>query len=321
MAILWCGGEDIDFPTSVGLVANAGTYHRSDYARCSIRTRLNYAKGVTFSGGAITSGWLSFRGRFDTTVGGNTKVLGLCDSATTSSGIYVGQSSTTSQVIIYTWDSSTKTVLATSTNGLISTGVQKVDMQISSYGATGTVNIYVNGTLAVTYTGDIRITGTAGLDCVCMGESDTYISEIIVSDIDTRNVTALKTFIPTSDGTTTDWTGAYTDVDEATISDADVNYTDTTDKDQQFNVTDLPAGTFYISAVKIAARATKSEDAAIGKIELGWKNGSTTTVGTAQSLTTAWVTYEELDVLDPTTSSAWLQADMNALELTVRSET
>jgi len=319
MAILWCGGEDIDFTCADGFTITTDTARfRSTYSRCAVMAGAK--EGIMYSPtfSSQTSAWLSLIAYPPTIADGVAyRYFGLGASGTTK-GIYVGALGAYPRIM--TFDGTTETVLATSTSKSFDTGTRaRFDLQVSNYGSSGTVNLYQNGVLIATYTGDITISGVTGFDCVY--NKRTSISEVIVSDTDTRNIIGLKTLAPTSDGTTTDWTGTYADVDETTISDADANYTDTTDLDQQFNVTDLPAGTFYISSVKIACRATKSEDASIGKIKLGWKNGATTAVGTAQSLTTEWATYEELDALDPTTSAAWAQADMNDLELTVRSET
>ena len=320
MAILWCGGEDLDFADFTGCSMSTTLGFRSSYARAGI-TLGDAAAAVSnqFSGGAVTSCWVRFYqlgNGFATN-----KFVGLGAFGTPYKGLWVGTGTSDSKVAIWKYVTSWTKLAEESGNHYVNTGLL-IDVQLISYGATGTINVYANGVLAVTYTGDLSVSGVSGFDCVMLGavstNSNPIVSEIIVSDTDTRNFPGLKTLAPTSDGTTTDWTGAYTEVDEATISDADVNYTDTADKDQAFNVSNMPTGSFVIGAVKIACRATKSEDASIGKIALGYYSGSTA-VGDDQSLTTAWATYESLDLTNPVTGAAFQQSEMNDLQINVRS--
>jgi len=327
MAILWCGGEDIDFPNGSAVsITTTGTYFRSAYSRCAIcaNSEGTTSKSKPFSGGAVTSAWLSSQiyhvsPGYDVTCGIG---LGL---STLNSGLFFGATKG-GYATIYKRNDVTETLLATSSSLVFGadTTVKKVDFHVSGYGATATVNVYIAGVLAVTYTGDVTVTGMTNFDSVYISRQHNLgifqCSEIAVSSTDTRNMIGLKTLAPTADGTTTDWTGDYSAVDEITISDADVDYSDTNAQDQEFAISDLPAGTFTIPACKIAVRTTKSEDASIGNIALGWLSG-TVAVGSNQALTTAWATYEELDTVNPVTSNPWLQSEMNDLQINLRSAT
>jgi hypothetical protein len=63
MAILWCGGEDIDFQNgSLPIALATGGRFRTGYARSALAPLVaNAMKGSQFPGGAVTSAWLSFR--------------------------------------------------------------------------------------------------------------------------------------------------------------------------------------------------------------------------------------------------------------------
>ncbi|PKN36600.1 MAG: hypothetical protein CVU62_13865 [Deltaproteobacteria bacterium HGW-Deltaproteobacteria-2] len=323
MAILWFGGEDIDFPTFTGCFVNttAGTFDAS-YARAGISIGDGGAATSTqFPSGAVTSCWLRY---YQGNQGfNNNKFLGLGSFGTAYKGLWVGSGTSDSKFAIWKYVTSWTKLAEESGNHFVS-GIF-IDLQLIDYGATGTINVYANGVLVVTYTGNLSVTGVSGFDCIMLGAYGTtnmnpVISEIIVADEDTRTMRLAK-LVPTSDGTTTDMVGDYSAVDETTINDADGNYTDTAGKDQQFNVSDLPAGTFAIKAVKIACRACKTVDASIGKLALGYNSGGTVAVGADQTLTTAWATYESLNNTNPVTGNAWLQSEMNALQLNVRSAT
>jgi hypothetical protein len=64
MAILWVGGEDIDFPNGAApVVSTTSTTFRSGWARCSVgpNSSSNLMKSTVFPGGAITSDTGSLR--------------------------------------------------------------------------------------------------------------------------------------------------------------------------------------------------------------------------------------------------------------------
>ncbi len=317
MAILWFGGEDIDFKNGVAVSVSTNTERfRTDYSRCAVcgGVQNGITKGTVFPGGAVTSAWLSCQ--LYTSSVSSQKDIGFGKSGT-NSGLFIANNGNQIQLIKY--NGSTSTTLATESGHSFS-GLLKVDMQVIDYGATATVNIYASGVLALTYTGNVAVSGMTNFDSVYLTRDIIAIhaSEIIVADEDTRTM-SLRTRYPTADGTTHDMTGAYSDVDEVTINDADVIYTNTADKDQQCEISDLPAGTFAVLATKIAVRACKSEDASIDKIKLGYLSDGNVAVGSTKSLTTSMVTYEDLFATNPVSLSAWLQSEQNALQVNVRS--
>lgn len=197
-------------------------------------------------------------------------------------------------------------------------------MYVASYGASATVTVYVGGVLVITYSGDVTVPGMTDFDCTIFGLGDgsavnpDAVSEIVVADEDTR-LFSLVAMAPNGAGGTDAWTGAYTDCNPITINDANAVYTNTVGQDEEFNLTDLPSGTFTIRAVKISARASKSAGATATKLKLGYGTNSSTDVGAAQSLTTAWACYERLDQQNPVTSNDWQQSEMNPLQVLMES--
>lgn len=329
MAVLWCGGEDIDFQGTVTSLTTAGTHYRTGYARAGISSNAatSYLKSLTFPGGAITSGWLSFRTYGSGGSLGTTQlILGFVGSSTTNSGLYVGTSAVRDRCGLYTFDGATKVLLAVEAgNSLVYQQINRVDVQLVSYGAAATVNVYVNGVLVIAYgPGDVRISGLTSVDCLGLNGWTATVnqafssSEIIVADEDPRAFPGLVTLALTGDGTTTDWTGTFSTINQVVISDDNPNYSNTNNQLQQFDVTNLPAGTFTIKAVKLAMRAAKAAGTST-QIALGYDEGGTVTVESDIALTAAYATYEQLDVLNPRTSTAWSQSIMNALQIAAKS--
>ncbi len=325
--ILWCGGEDIDFPNGVAVKHSAHyVYGRESLAAVdsSITGTTQYTCiGASFPGGAVTSCWLRFLLYCTaSSIDSNWLLAGLTVTGKSGGdGLYVSVGSPSSKLRLVTWNGSSQTQLAIESGSSIgSLGFYSISMQVISYGASATVNVYVGSNLVITYTGDIRISSMTNVDRV--GFTGNYyaarvvMSEFIVSDSDTRNM-SLATLPPNAAGDANAWTGAYTDIDETTVSDADLVYTNAAANDAQFNLADSPAGTWVVLATKISARATKSSDAAIGTLKLGFKSGGTVDVDAGQALTTSWATYERLTATingaTPTTS------DLTALQLNLRS--
>lgn len=338
MAVLWCGGEDIDFPKNgpVQVYTVAGQF-RAGYGRCALGTftgASNYPQSNPFVGGAVTSAWLTFRILRDQAdaVPVSTLLAGLVSSSKVASGLWIGTSAASNtRLALYTFDGTTKTALATESGNSFSVPnvILRIDVQLVSYGASATVTVYADGTQIITFSGDVRVDGLTNVDAVGIFASplnstrEIPMSEIIVADEDVRAFPGLVTLALTGAGTTDQWTGIFSDVNGTTISDTTPNYTNTTAQDQQYNWTDLPAGAFIIKAVKIAARMTKSSSPAVTQVKLGYNSGGTVAFGTGATkpLTTAYVTYEQLDSTNPVTAVAFVQSEMNALQVDLRSLT
>lgn len=333
MSILWCGGEDIDFPngTAVTVDTNA-TRFRAGYARCSLYTFTDsVCRSTPFAGGGVTSCWLSFRVTYGQS--GTTPVpihsIGLGSSGTTK-GLFLGVANVSNSLnlALSKWDGTTYTELKAETGSSISTGViHRIDMQLINYGATATVNAYVDGGLILTYTGDVTLAGVSNFDCVTLASHSVnagsvfwYLSEIIVADEDTRGFVGLALMAPTGVGTTDQWTGVYSTINGITLSDASPVYTNTVAQDEQFNVTDIPTGTFTIKAVKITARsAVSSPTPTATKISLGYNSGGTVAVGSAFTPTVAFAPLEQINATNPVTGNPFVQSEMNALQINLRS--
>jgi hypothetical protein len=330
MSILWCGGEDLDFPNGAGITSDQTAGHfRSAYSRCDIRAAgsngsLSWSNPL--AGGQVSSCWLSTQLEYNNSGITGARMIGLMLASTADGhGLWICTgSSSSARAAICTFDGTTLTQLAVGSFDIwpSNTVIQgKLDMQLISYGASATVNVYWNGAFYCSYSGNVVVGSLSGVDSVglngIMANSVGY-SEILVTNEDTRSM-SLMTMAPTGLGTTDSWTGPYTSVNPVVINDTNTVYTNTAAQDEQFNITDLPAGTFGIQVVKVIARASKASSSTPTQISLGFNNGGTVAVATAHALSSAFGTIEDFFALNPVTSAAWLQSDMNALQLDLRS--
>lgn len=322
-AVLWAGGENVDFPTG-GSVCNitSGSSYRAGYARHSIYACDYNALALTnvFNGGAVTNVWLSARiyGTYST----SDKYIGLAKSGTNAS-IWIGNDSATgTKLALWKYNGTTWTKLATESGATLPyTGFFKADMQIINYGSSATVNIYINGQSSplLTFTGDVTEGGATSLDRAILrgGPNWSSVSEIIVADTDTRNL-SLVTLAPNAAGDSSQWSGAYTNINSATINDASNITTATTGQTFQANLLALPTGNFEVLGVKLAARSLAS-GAGIGSVALGVKTNATVSVPAAVNLPVTWGTIETLYLNNPVTVAPWSTTEINALQINFES--
>lgn len=326
MSTLWAGGEDTSFPVGGLISINTGAAcFRAGYARCGIYGNNTHVRTKAFPGGAVTSCWLTGRAFPDGVISTGFLIFGLINTSTPSSGLWIGlNTGSTSQLALYKYNGATATVLQAETgNSLSGSLIHRIDIQLVNYGATATVNVYCDGTLIIVFgPADCTIGGLTNLDGVGLygwsggATKNINCSEFIVADEDIRALN-VQTLAATGVGTTDDWTaGTLSNLNATTLTDATPYYTNTAAKDEQFNWTDLVAGTWNIKAIKIEVRACKSSGSPTPtKLKLGYNNGGSVTVGSAQALDTGYGTIEQLD------QSPFVQADMNALQLDIQSST
>jgi len=248
------------------------------------------------------------------------RLCGLGNSSTAKSGLYVGNdSSTAAKVALIKYDGTTATTLATeSGTSLSASTIHKIDMHLTSYGASASVDVYVDGSLVISYTGNVSVSGVSNVDSVFIGSISTStnadISEIIVADSDTRNMSLVTNYL-NAVGDSNAWTGAYTDIDEAAINDADLIYDNTDGHQALFGLHELPSGNFSVLAVKEAIRACKSSDSTPTSINLGVKSGGTVNVSDNHSLSTSWDTKERYMLTNPVTGNPFTASEVDSLQL------
>lgn len=325
MPVLDCFGEDIDFPngSSVSVDLSGGSFI-AGYGRCGICAAVaaSTIKSTLFPGGAVSSCWFSFRAGNPGVISTALGLPGIFNSSA-DKGIMLGVGADTT-LHLYSADlgTSTFTLLASESSPSYTGSVtHRIDINIQNYGAAATVTVYLDGVSRIAYTGNISFGGTVtSVDSVWIrsGNQLVYVSEMIVADEDSRTM-SLVTLAPSAAGTTDTWTGVYTDVNETTINDANTVYVDADVQDEQFNLNNLPAGVFQIRAVKGSMRGTKTGGATATKVGVGINSGGTVDAGTLQNMTTGWVTYERLMLVNPVTGVAFTLSEINSLQSNLRS--
>jgi hypothetical protein len=342
MNILWAGGEDIDFVTFGGMkVSTTSGQFRSGWARCAINmtnggTDPGNARSYPFTAGAVTSAWLSCHSFL---TGGQvmaTEGLFLVGFGSSASGSYLGLftgPTTSPQLSLGYYNGTSVTILATeagtSYGTLSATGGGKVDFQVSNLGATSTMNVYVNNSLIISFSGSAVITGLTNFDSIVMGvytggTATTWSwSELLVADSDTRALLGVNTLALTGAGTTTGWTNStFTNINGVTLSDTNATFVNTTSADQEYTVGTVQPTVCSVIGVIISVRAAVSSGSTPTHVKLGYGSSGTGFFGTGaqKTPTLGFAQYQQIDLINPITSSAWSQANLTApLQLDIQS--
>lgn len=329
MTILFCGGELDDFTLSGTVTHDTSTSaRRTTYSRAAVMPdpTISAIHRAVASITASSTFWVSARMYQTSLMLANAIFMQFASGGNVRLRLRVTTGSTTPTFYLEKYDGTTATTLATSTGTLSTATLMRLDIAIT-YGASGSVKVYRDGALTLdTGTVDTTAGGSTTLDAVhlssCNSSAYTSWSEVIVCTQDARTL-SLKTLVPDAAGTTSSWTGAYTDIDETTASDTDVLTSATAMQVTSVNTTGMPSGwsNLTVTAIKCIASAARGSTGP-SKLALGVRTNSTDSFPTATTLDTGFsapvTTYYELN---PVTGVAWTTTEVDALQIAFRSET
>ena len=343
--ILFAGGEDIDFqPIGTGFSASlANNVWTADTT--AGRFRVGYARqALTLQGTngttqgiywlrtpafAASTFWVSLRAWVGTGSGGlnahSARMLRLLDANGVMRLALRGNGSTqpTSPFIAEKVNAAgTATTLVTSSAGLASLNPvtpDKIDIAVN-YAAAGSLQVYVNGVLVASYSGDVTTDGVTALAYLDLGSigyntgnSGTVFcawSEVIVSTRDTRNM-SLLTQAPLANGNSTTFTsGVASNVNETLNSDATVDYAAAAGQLQEYTVSPaVPAGNFSVLDLIHHGRVTAGSSGPT-HFQFAVRTGGTDYVSGTIAPTGAFATYAANWETNPNTGAAWTTAQI-----------
>ena len=156
------------------------------------------------------------------------------------------------------------------------------------------------------------------------GSGTQIYSEVIIATTDTRG-RRLQRLEPTADGANTAWTGTFADVDEIGINDADYISTTTADQLETFVAADIAASlstAFAVEAVVVSVRARKG-DSGPQNLQAVIRTASTDYMSSNYPTLNTMFQGGQQKVWDtnPNTLAAWTQAEVNGIEIGVKSIT
>lgn len=194
---------------------------------------------------------------------------------------------------------------------------------------TGFIELKINGTVVGTTATNIdTFTGGGALVNVRLSGSNGlwYADDVIINDSAGSNFTTppgncrIDTLNVNADSATTDWTGSYTDVDDALgSSDGDTTHiaSSTVAQESRFDIASLPDASAAIFAVHPRVKYKKS-DSGSRTLRTLIKQGATEALGATLTPTTSYVWGQgDFFYVDPVSSVAFTDSDITDLEVGV----
>lgn len=264
MPFSFIGAEDHDFQRigNVSIDTATTAARRQVNARCSLKVvsaGVGDAAGwqAQFSG-AVASLWMTARlYNLSSTLHADNDMIAFLDG--TVRRVCISLDATLKVKIRKRDAAGTYTTLATSTNSFAASLLQKIDVQII-YGVAGTINVYVDNLLYVTYSGDVTTNSATTLSGFVLGNINTggsHWSESFISSSDTRSM-SLVTLPCAANGNAFNWTGTFASVDEVISDDTDMSVSTTAGQVMETTVSTAGlTGNPAVHAVCVSGRGMK----------------------------------------------------------------
>lgn len=316
MAILFASNEDIDFNLVSSAPSTDSNTYRTDYARGSLKlTTDSSIVWQAFTG--QTEVWFQCRFRTSSAPVSSRRFIVFGDGFS-SPAIGLTWIASTNLLRIETWNGASWDIQATSVASVTSGVLYKLTVYID-YSATGTVTVWIDDTEFVSFSGDNTGSSESQISTFNMGHvrTSTYYSEAIAATEDPRSL-SVKTLFPNGVGTTTQWTGAYTDVDEFTESTGDVISSNSSGNLNTFAMSNLTAGNEPIKTVFVSAKALRTSTGP-QNIQMAIRSSGVDYFSSTQPLTTSYSRVVNEWSVDPDTGISWLRSAVDDFEAGVKS--
>lgn len=334
MTILAAGGEHIAFvwpstqPTSANWSTTAALF---DSAYCSgaiVQSGTSMIARAPFASTNQSEVWVHLQEFYTTTNGSSAVPFITLYNASGQGVLRLYQSSLTVRRLQY-WNGTAWTDIG-STFSMTSGARASIDIYCKIADSGGEFSIYVDSVLKATLTGDTNLFSGSEVSYVeispthSTNSANQGWSQLICSTTDTR-LMKLSTLRPSGAGSSSDWAGAYTDVDDVGFAnDADYITSGTANQISTFALSDLSTEAQALTPLAIVATG-RGRRGSTGpqNVQLAIRTGGTVYAAANDPNIGASFgnfTQRVWDV-NPNTSAAWTLSDVQALEAGVKSIT
>ena len=203
-----------------------------------------------------------------------------------------------------------------STVGIAVDTPESIDIYFQGNDATGDVKLFMAGTERASATVDLTsVTGITHARCY----HGAFVSQVIIADEPTIGWRLLTRY-PNGAGTSSAWTGTYTDVDEIVYDDADFCNSSTNGQVEQFTQTGPAITGYTVRAVGVYARAKRGASGPTN-LQIGLRSSGTDYFSASKALSVGYSAYGEIWETNPATSAAWLNTAIDALQPSIKAVT
>lgn len=220
------------------------------------------------------------------------------------------------------------TLLATSTLTVGTGAYHYMEFKVLISDTVGTVRVKVDGTDFINISGvDTKNSANATFDGLRLSGNATYFNDFYYCDTtgttnnDFLGDCRVDAYLPSGNGNSSvlindlgNSTNNYTHVDEAAPnSDTDYVQSATPGDKDTYNFADMSHSPASIFGVQVLLCA-KKDDAGARSITTVTRRSSTDYDGATVALSTSYLYYPQIREVDPSTSAAWTQTNLNAAE-------
>lgn len=330
MAILFAGSALSDFSNVTSYVANSTL---TEYLAGAVK------EGVRVKGGSgsfecsfqeTDELWLSFTLAMPAFTGNTTvqdyQLLSIFNSAYSTSSPVFRIMGVNAVYSLQFYNGSSYTTIGT-VGGVNAEWKARWDIHVKVSDTEGVFEVYKDGVLVgPAAPADTKlIASVAGVDRIRFQNpsgwtySEIYFSGVIVSTSDTRGLELIQT-IPVADGEMGEWTGGYSAVDDAGISDTDFITSDTLGAVSTFDFGPIPSAysSMEIEAVVLSFRG-QSGGGAVGSMEGVARIGGTNHAKTLETpIPPTFGPVQTIFQVNPATASPWTTSQVQAAEFGVK---
>lgn len=222
------------------------------------------------------------------------------------------------------WNGTAMTNFATSLTSSGMNGLHRYDIHCKIADSGGVFEVYRDGVLDLSWAGgDTKYTVATGVNRITFGTAGvgtTQFSAIIVATEDTRAMRMTQQ-LPNAAGALSQWSGAYTDIDETGFNDADLISTSVTGNISTFAFPAINAAfnspSYEVAAVIESIRASSSV-AADTDVAAVIRTSGTNYESGALGVNASVGTFQHVWNVNPNTSLAWTYSQASGAEIGVK---
>ncbi len=225
----------------------------------------------------------------------------------------------------------TSTTLQTATEKpLLVDNVYLIEVHVKIGDSDGVVQVKVNGTMVIDYSGDTKPGSDTQFNTILLGYITSgyygygYYDDIVLDDANWIGNTKIQGIVPNGAGTTTQWTPSagnnWDCVDEVPPSDSDYVSVNSVDQVDLYSASNLSGTIGSIKCVQVQARCVQEGAPTPTSLKLGLRTGGTNYWGSSQTVPSGSPNgLVGLWEQNPNTSSDWTESDVNGLEIGIQS--
>ena len=222
------------------------------------------------------------------------------------------------------------TVLDTGTHALNIDTTYLIEARFKIADAGGRVEVKVNGVSDIDFTGDTKESTYTQFNVVRLGNGPkadlstfAYFDNFIMDNATWIGNTNIQKILPTGVGTTTQWTpsaGAnWACVDERPPSDADYVSINTNDQLDTYAAANMAGTIDLVKCVQVQSRTKKEGSPTPTNLKLAVRSGAANHLSGNKAISSSYKGLCHLWETNPADSLAWEEADVNAMEIGMKS--